>query len=95
MSTAPRATDSLEYLPERFAFSVEPGPAGEVRLLVSAAEFRDAVGELRDAGARFITLFLAETPRLALTAVFALRGELVLLQAAVRRRRSARLPGDG
>ena len=37
--------------------------------------------ELRAAGARFVTLFLAETPELALTAVFALRGELVVLQA--------------
>jgi formate hydrogenlyase subunit 5 len=81
MRISPRRTESLEYLSERIAFRVDFGPAAEVRLLVSSAGFHDAVGELRDAGARFITLFLAETPQLALTAVFAFRGELVLLQA--------------
>jgi Ni,Fe-hydrogenase III large subunit len=82
MSTARRVADPFEYLPEYLAASVEFGPDGDVRLLVSSVVFHDAVRELRDAGARFITLFLAETPGLALTAVFAFRGELVLLQAA-------------
>jgi Ni,Fe-hydrogenase III large subunit len=81
MSTAPRATDTVEYLPERFSFRAQAGPEGEVRFLVDVADFRDAVRELHDVGARFITLFVAETPEVALTAAFALRGELVLLQA--------------
>ncbi len=36
---------------------------------------------LRDAGARFVTLFLAETPEPALVGAFALRGELIVLRA--------------
>jgi formate hydrogenlyase subunit 5 len=83
MSTSPRIARSTRYLPEGFACTVEPGPDGEVRLLVASVEFRDAVRELREIGARFITLFLAETPATALSAVFALRGELVLLQTLV------------
>ena len=39
---------------------------------------------LRDAGARFVTLFLADTPEPALVGVFALRGELVVLRAPDR-----------
>ncbi len=81
MSTARRVPDTAQYLPERLTFRLEPGPDDEVRLVVAAADFGDAVRELRQAGARFITLFLAEIPKLALTAAFALYGELVLLQA--------------
>ena len=36
---------------------------------------------LHDAGARFVTLFLADTPEPALVGAFALRGELVVLRA--------------
>ena len=36
---------------------------------------------LKGAGARFITVFLAETPEPALVGAFALRGELVVLRA--------------
>jgi formate hydrogenlyase subunit 5 len=81
MSTAPKTAAPVEYLPERFATLQVPAPEREIRLLVTPVDFREAVSELRDAGARFVTLFLAETPELALTAVFALRGELLLLQA--------------
>ena len=82
MSTAPRDAENRDYLsPERLAYRVDPVPAGEVRLRLHAAEFGEAMQELRAAGARFITMFVAETPVLALTAVLALRGELVLLEA--------------
>ncbi len=82
MSTAPREADEPGYLsPERSAFRLESVPEGEVRLLVEAGEFNNALRELREAGARFITLFVAETPELALTAVLALRGEVILLQS--------------
>ncbi len=67
---------------ERFARNVEHPAALETRIWVDSAAFRDAVGEIREAGARFITIFVAETPELALTAVFAWRGEIVLLQVA-------------
>lgn len=81
MSTAPRDAQSPEYLsPERVAYRVEPAPAGEVRLRLGASEFGEAMRELRAAGGRFITLFVAESPALVLTAVLAMRGELVLLQ---------------
>lgn len=83
MSIEPPAPESPELQPaERFASRIEQPVERETRILVDSGDFRDAVGELRDAGARFITIFLAETPELALTAVFAWRGEIVLLQAA-------------
>lgn len=65
----------------RNAHRVDPEPAGEVRLRLDATELREAMAELRADGARFITLFVAENPVLAVTAALALRGELVLLQA--------------
>ncbi len=81
MSSAREAGDIFEYLSlEGPASVVADTPPGEVRLLVGADEFNVALEQLRTAGARFVTLFLAETPDLALTAVVALRGELVLLQ---------------
>lgn len=78
MSTA---TGSTDFLSDRFSARSEPAPDLEVRLLVQTGEFAEAIRELRAGGARFVTLFLAETPELALTAVFALRGRLVLLKA--------------
>jgi formate hydrogenlyase subunit 5 len=82
MSTAPRDVKNPDYLsPERLAHRIAAVPAGEVRLHLNADEFGEAMRELRAAGGRFITLFVAETPVLALTAVLALRGELILLQA--------------
>ena len=58
-------------------------PECELRLLVEPDQFAAAVGELHEAGARFVTIFLTRTPGQTLTAVFALRGRLVLLRAAV------------
>lgn len=80
--TTPQAARKRDHLSaERAAHRVEPAPPGEVRLRLEPSEFGEAMHELRSAGARFITLFVAETPLLALTAVLATGGELVLLQA--------------
>jgi hypothetical protein len=82
MSSLPREANNPDYLSSaRLAGRVDPAPGGEVRLRLSPAELSEAMRELRAAGGRFITLFMAETPELALTALVALRGELVLLQA--------------
>lgn len=56
-------------------------PEREVSKTVEMSAFRAALGELRDTGARFITIFVAGLPEPALTAVLALRGDLVLVQA--------------
>ncbi|MGH2835827.1 MAG: NADH-quinone oxidoreductase subunit D, partial [Solirubrobacteraceae bacterium] len=83
MSTAQRPAENPDDVPAgRFALRIEAVAEREVRLQVRAADFNEAMRELRDAGARFITVFLAETPELALTAVLAFRGELMLVQAA-------------
>jgi formate hydrogenlyase subunit 5 len=83
MSTTPRPVDDPDYVPaERFALRVDAAAEREVRLQVRDADFNDALRDLREAGARFISVFLAETPELALTAVLAFRGQLVVLQAA-------------
>ena len=82
MSTAPRSAEDPDFVPaERFALHVETIAEREVRLRVRDSEFKEAIADLREAGARFITVFLAETPDLALTAVLAFRGELVVVQA--------------
>lgn len=59
----------------------EPAPAGEVRLRVEPPTFASAARMLREAGARFATICLADTPERSLIAAFALRGELVLVRA--------------
>ncbi len=56
-------------------------PEREVTRAVEMSEFRTTLGERREAGARFITLFRAASPEPALTAVLALRGDLILVQA--------------
>ncbi|MGA2007740.1 MAG: hypothetical protein ABSH27_09315, partial [Solirubrobacteraceae bacterium] len=68
-------------LAERLGATAEDGPAGELRLRVGAGEFNAAARDLRDARARFVTIFEADTPEPALVGVFALGGELVVLRA--------------
>jgi formate hydrogenlyase subunit 5 len=68
-------------LPEHLGARREPGPAPEVRLQVTTLAFERAAHMLWNAGARFVTIFLADTPESALVAVFALRGALVVLRA--------------
>ena len=81
MSVAPRTAPVAELLPERFGAALEAAPAREVRLSVGPSDFEEAARVLRAAGARFLTVFLADVPNGALVGVFALRGELVLLRA--------------
>lgn len=60
-------------------------PALERRRAVEPLDFERSVGELFKAGGRFVTLFMAQTPAPALTCVFALQGELVILHAPAGR----------
>ncbi|MGH2850472.1 MAG: NADH-quinone oxidoreductase subunit D [Solirubrobacteraceae bacterium] len=69
------------YLPGHLEALREPAPATEVRLRVGPDDFDIAARALRDAGARFVTAFLADTPEPALVGAFALHGELIVLRA--------------
>jgi Ni,Fe-hydrogenase III large subunit len=68
-------------LAERVGAVREPAPSSEVRLRVAPTALDPAAQILRDADARFVTIFLAGSPDPALVAAFALRGELVVLRA--------------
>ncbi|MGO9754476.1 MAG: NADH-quinone oxidoreductase subunit D [Solirubrobacteraceae bacterium] len=70
-----------DYLPAHLQAQREPSPADELRLVLAPLAFERGVRLLRGAGARFITLLLAERPEPSLIAVFALRGDLVVLRA--------------
>jgi formate hydrogenlyase subunit 5 len=72
-----------DELAQRLHATVEPGPAGELRLRIEPDQFSSAVHELHEAQARFVTIFLTVTPDRTLTGVFALCGQLVLLRASV------------
>lgn len=58
----------------------EPGPTAEARLRIEPAELGDAARAMRDADARFVSMFVAGAPERSLVAMFALRGELVLVR---------------
>lgn len=73
----------VDGLPEHVGGRLEPGPPGEIRVTLAPLAFERAARILHDAGARFITIFLAETPEPALVAAFALRGELIALRAPI------------
>ncbi len=78
----PRAPSWLpDYLPEHLNAQREPAPGDELRLVLAPLAFERGVRLLRGAGARFITLLLAELPQPSLLAAFALRGDLVVLRA--------------
>jgi formate hydrogenlyase subunit 5 len=68
-----------DYLPPDLHATPVEAPEGEVRLRIRWLEFERAAQLLRTAGARFVTLLLADTPEPALMAAFALRGDLVSL----------------
>jgi len=70
-----------DYLPGHLGAEREPGPDGEIRLLVAPLGFLRASRMLRDTGARFVTLLLADSPEPSLLGAFALRGDLVVLRA--------------
>jgi formate hydrogenlyase subunit 5 len=68
-------------LPEHLGAREEPAPPQEVRLNITPLAFERAARMLKDAGARFVTIFLADTPEPALVGAFALRGALIVLRA--------------
>jgi formate hydrogenlyase subunit 5 len=79
LARQPRA--SVDGLPARLGAQREPGPPHEIRLVIELASWTRAALLLHDAGARFVTVLLADTPERSLTGVFALRGELIVLRA--------------
>ena len=81
MSAAGEPLGLPDYLPGHLGAEREPGPDGEVRLLVAPLRFMRTSRILRDAGARFVTLLLADTPEPSLVGVFALRGDVLVLRA--------------
>jgi formate hydrogenlyase subunit 5 len=70
-----------EWLPPHLGATREPGPPDELRLRLEPLGFERAARMLHDAGARFVTMFVAFQPERALVGVFALRGDLVVLRA--------------
>lgn len=81
VSETPRPTYNLEQ--EVGGTLQDDAPPGEVRLRLRLTDLHDAAGRLHSAGARFVTVLRAETPEPAVVAVFALRGDLVLLRVAL------------
>jgi Ni,Fe-hydrogenase III large subunit len=69
-----------DWLPDHLACEPEPSPAGELRLRVEPLGFARAAHIMRDAGGRFVTMFLAARPQPALVAVIAIRGHIVALR---------------
>ncbi len=80
-STAQEPIERPDYLPEHLGAASEPAPPGELRLRVAPLAFERAARMLKGAGARFVSIFLADTPEPALVGAFALRGELLVLRA--------------
>lgn len=78
-----RSTPLVETLPHDLGAQLEPGPPREIRLALTPLAFERAARILHDAGARFVTIFLADTPEPALVGAFALRGELIVLRAPI------------
>jgi formate hydrogenlyase subunit 5 len=83
MNLVPSIQGLSDELAEQLDATVHPGAPGELRLRVQPDQFAGATRELYAAGARFVTIFRTAIPDQRLTGVFALRGQLVLLQAAV------------
>jgi formate hydrogenlyase subunit 5 len=67
----------------RVQLAPEPAPPGERRLRLPLAILDRTSEALADAGGRFVGLVVAQRPERALVAVFAYRGELVALNAAL------------
>jgi formate hydrogenlyase subunit 5 len=81
MTIGPGIEFGTEFLSARLAPARERACAPEIRLVISPDRFDAAARELRNAGARFITTFVAQAPIRTLTAVLALSGRLLLLRA--------------
>jgi Ni,Fe-hydrogenase III large subunit len=81
MSTTREPAGLPDYLPAQLEVVREAAPPPELRLRVAATDFDLVARLLKDAGARFVTVFLADTPEPALVGAFALQGELIVLRA--------------
>jgi formate hydrogenlyase subunit 5 len=81
MSVAEQPTGLPGYLPGELDVVREAAPEHELRLRVALGEFEQTSRTLRDLGARFVTLTLADTPARSLLGVLALRGDLIVLRA--------------
>ncbi len=81
MSVTQQTGQSAGYPPERLGAIREPAPEGEVRLRVAPSAFASVARAMQEAGARFASMFLTDTPEPSLIAVFASRGELILLRS--------------
>jgi len=87
MSYMPTRDDSTrlpDWLPGHLGAEPEPGPADELRLVVEPLGLARAAARLREAGGRFITIFLAARPEPSLCVAVAIRGNVVLLRAPYR-----------
>jgi Ni,Fe-hydrogenase III large subunit len=87
MSYLPTTDEPLElpdWLPEHLGAEAESGPPGELRLAVEPLGLARAAARLREAGGRFVTIFLAARPEPSLCAAIAIRGHVVLLRAPYR-----------
>ena len=78
---AKREGDLPNYLPAHLHAEREQAPPGELRLRVTMLAFERACHMLRAAGARFVTLLLADTPEPSIIGTFALRGDLIVVRA--------------
>ncbi|HEY7692713.1 MAG TPA: NADH-quinone oxidoreductase subunit C [Gaiellaceae bacterium] len=81
-STIP-AGEAHEFLDGRFRAVREPAPPGEQRLLLPIGVVDRAAALLLERRARFVAMFLR--PERSLAVAFAVRGQLVALQASVDR----------
>jgi len=84
-----------DYLPAELDAVSEPAREDEVWLRVAPDGFDAASRVLVDGGARFVTLLIADSPEPSLVGVFALRGDLVVLRAPLRRGAPPPLPSLG
>ena len=81
MSVKPDPRQQSGYLTESLASRIDAAVGPEIRIGVRGEQFNAALGELRQLGARFITMFVAGLPEPAITAILALRGDLLILSA--------------
>jgi formate hydrogenlyase subunit 5 len=81
MSLTDHHSELPEYLPAHLGAVRRPGPPGEIRIEVTPLGFARASQMLHRAGARFVTLLLAESPAPAIQGAFAMRGDLIVLTA--------------
>jgi Ni,Fe-hydrogenase III large subunit len=95
MSVAEEPIGLPDHLPETLDVECEPSGNDELWLRVAADGFEKAARTIGDAGARFVTVLLAGSPERALMAVFALRGDLVVLRAPLDADEAPPLPSLG